>query len=263
LFYAIFNASILANLLASGREEKFVTTPTTVSDDSTEIPPEDQASQSKSLSKIDDYLRHARFSQAFWTIAGLISLAINVFLIAVVILLARQVFNIKQVVHYQLIDGLSENFAKMDEAHIVTTIQVSDTIKVEDNIPVVFDLPLQQETQVVLTQDTPVRNATIYLNRAAVPIDIILRKGTPLNIALDLVVPVNQTIPVVLNVPVNLTVPVDIPLNATDLHTPFEGLQEVLVPYQSLMLQMPDSPEELPLCGPLTNWFCDWFFISE
>jgi hypothetical protein len=263
LFYAIFNASVLADLPTPGKEEKFVTTPPDASDEIPEIPPEDQTSQAKYLSKIDDYLRQARFSQAFWTIAGLISLAINVFLIAAVILLARQVFNIKQVVHYQLINGLSENFAKMDEAHIVTTIQVSDTIKVEDNIPVVFNLPLQQETQVVLTQDTPVRNATIYLNRAAVPIDIILRKGTPLNIALDLVVPVNQTIPVVLNVPVNLTVPVDIPLNATDLHTPFEGLQEVLVPYQSLMLQMPDSPEELPLCGPLTNWFCDWFFISE
>jgi len=223
----------------------------------------DPAPQFRNFYGLEPYLWRGRMAEAFWTVASLVSLMINVFLIAIVILLARQVFAVKQVVHYQLIEGLNKNFANMDEAHIVTTIQVSDTIKVQDNIPVVFNLPLQQETQVRLTTDTPVRNATIFLNGAAVPIDIILRKGTPLNIALDLVVPVNQTIPVVLNVPVNLSVPVDIALNQTDLHKPFVGLQNVLRPYRSLLLQIPDSHQDLPLCGPLTNWICDWFFASE
>ena len=43
--------------------------------------------------------------------------------------------------------------------------------------------------------------------------------------ALDLIVPVDQMIPV------NLNVKVDIPLNQTDLHKPFVGLQEVVRPY--------------------------------
>jgi hypothetical protein len=62
-------------------------------------------------------------------------------------------------------------------------------------------------------------------------------------------------------VPVNLTVPVDIPLNETDLHFPFVGLQDTLSPIQGLLVNLPQASEDLPLCGPLTDWFCEWFFI--
>ena len=92
----------------------------------------------------------------------------------------------------------------MDQAHIRTTITVSDTIQVKDTIPVVFDLPLSQKTEVTLTKNTPIKGATIYLNGQAVPLDLDLPPGTKLGIQLDLTVPVNQTVPVVLNVPVNL-----------------------------------------------------------
>ena len=61
------------------------------------------------------------------------------------------------------------------------------------------------------------------------PTDIILPAGTVLPIHLDLVVPVDQQIPVELNVAV------DIPLNQTDLHTPFVGLQQVLDPYYTML----------------------------
>jgi hypothetical protein len=202
-------------------------------------------------------------TEAFWTTASLLSLTINIILIVIIILLTRYLFTLQYMLDDELVTALNDNFALMDDAHIITTIQVSDTIKVEDNIPVVFDLPLQQETQVVLTRDTPVKNATIFLNGQAVPIDIILRKGTPLNIALDLVVPVNQTIPVVLNVPVNLTVPVDIPLNETDLHVPFAGLQGALGPIKELLAMMPKEATDLPLCTLLTDGFCEWFFIPR
>jgi len=36
-------------------------------------------------------------------------------------------------------------------------------------------------------------------------------------------------------------VAVDIPLNQTDLHRPFTGLQQVVAPYQTLLSRAPDS----------------------
>ncbi len=122
---------------------------------------------------------------------------------------------------------------------------------------------MEQDTQVTLTKDTPVKNATVYLNGQPVPTDIVLKKGTKLNIALSLVVPVNQMLPVTLNVPIRLEVPVDIPLDQTELHQPFTGLQEVISPLKSLMDDLPDSWNETPLCGPLTGWWCRLFLGAE
>jgi hypothetical protein len=102
-----------------------------------------------------------------------------------------------------------------------------------------------------------VKNATIYLNGAAVPLDLVLKEGTELNIRLDMTIPVSQTIPVELSVPVNLTVPVDIPLNQTELHEPFLGLRNVVAPYNELLTPLPDSWQETPLCGRWTGWLCN------
>jgi hypothetical protein len=165
-------------------------------------------------------LWQGKISPAFWTVVGALSLAINIILIVVVVFLVRYLFDMKDIIQDHLVGGLYDNFVLMDQAHIATTITVSDTIYVVDTIPVVFDLPLSQETTVVLTQDTPVNQATILLNGVWIPLDIILPQGTPLDIQLDLVVPVNQTVPVQLTVPVMLQVPVDIPLSQTQLHRP-------------------------------------------
>jgi hypothetical protein len=189
-----------------------------------------------------------KIGPAFWTIASLFSLSMNVVLIVLLVILGKQIFNIKSLVAEQLIGGLHENFVKMDEAHIRTSILVKDTIQVNDTLPVVFDLPLSTETQVILTQDTPINNATIYLNGMPVPLNLVLREGTPLNISLNLTVPVNQSVPVVLDVPIQLNVPVDIALSETDLHEPFVGLQNVISPYQELLSSLPNSWADTPLC---------------
>lgn len=193
----------------------------------------------------------------------MLSLVVNIILIALLVGLARDLFILKGLVSDQLIGGLHDNFVKMDEAHIITTILVSDTIQVKDTMPVVFDLPLKQNTTVTLVKDTPVDNATIFLNGSPVPLDLVLRKGTELNIHLDLTVPVSQTIPVVLNVPVRLKVPVDIPLQQTQLHEAFAGLRSVVEPYHGMLLGLPESTRDTPLCGPLTGWLCRWFFTKD
>lgn len=200
-------------------------------------------------------LRTGELKPAFWTIAGALSLAVNVILIAVVLILGSQIFKIKAMLGDQLINGLYDNFVKMDQAHIISTIKVNDTIWVKDSIPVVFPLHLKQETTVVLTRDTPIRRATVFLNGAAVPTDLVLRQGTKLDIYLDLTVPVSQTIPVELKVPVSLNVPVDIALAETELHTPFVGLQQVVEPYKNLFDQLPDSWGEM-FCEALPDALC-------
>ncbi len=217
--------------------------------------------QDQGLQRRQSYLGpilwRGKIGPAFWNIASLLSLAINVILIVTLILLGRELFSLKAVIQKQLVGGLYTNFVEMDQSHIVTTINVKDTIQVNDTIPVVFDLPLKKDTDVILTHDTPVKNATIYLNGQPVPLDLVLKKGTHLGIALDLTVPVSQTLPISLKVPVNLTVPVDIALDQTDLHKPFVGLQNVVSPYKNLLSSLPDSWYQTSICGPFTLWLCD------
>jgi hypothetical protein len=211
----------------------------------------------------------SRLAGAFWKGATLFSLIVNLVLLAVVVVLGLMIFQIKRGLAAPLIGGLHSNFVAMDEASIVTTVQVNDTIhvvdtiqvidtiQVNDTLPVVFDLPLSTVTVVTLTRDIPVPNTTVFLNGLPVPTDIVLPAGTPLNIQLDLVVPVSQTVPVVLNVPVNLDVPVsldvpislqvpvNIPLNQTELHEPFTNLANLVAPYNSLLEKTPSSWADL------------------
>ncbi len=206
------------------------------------------------------WLWRGKIGPAFWTVTGLLSLVVNVILIAVLLGLGRQLFTIKRLVGDALIGGLHTNFVEMDRAHIRTTIAVSDTIRVADTIPVVFDLPLKTRTTVTLVEDTPIDHVTIYLNNSPVSLPLVLPEGTPLKIRLDLNVPVSQTVPVNLNVPVRLNVPVDIPLDQTELHQPFLGLRQVVEPYQALLGDLPGTWQEAPFCGKLADWLCRWMF---
>ena len=205
--------------------------------------------------RLRHFIWQHRIAPAFWTIASLLSLTINIFLIVALLITGRQLFTLKSAVDQQLITGLYDNFALMDQAHIVTTISVETTIQVQDSIPVVFDLPLSQDTQVILTEDTQVENVSIMLNGVWLPTNIVLPAGTPLNINLDLTVPVSQTVPVNLTVPVSLQVPVDIPLDQTELHEPFTGLQQVVTPYRELLSNAPDSAADIEACQ---SWWSGW-----
>ena len=117
--------------------------------------------------------------------------------------------------------------------------------------PVVFNVPLSTNTTVILNHDTAIPNTMVYLNGLPVPTNIVLPAGTPLDINLNLIVPISESVPVVLdvpialNVPVSLTVPVDIPLSQTELHTPFTGLANLVGPYDVLLAATPSSWAEL------------------
>jgi hypothetical protein len=196
------------------------------------------------------WIRGEKIGPAFWTVAGILSVIVNIILIVMLVALGKQLFSLKQLVEDQVIGGLYNNFVLMDAAHIRTTIPVST------EVPAKFDLALNTNTTVVLTEDTHLMNATIYeLNAGGMlyipraKTNIILPAGTSLPVALNLTVPVDQKIPV------NLNVEVDIPLNQTELHQPFVGLREVVSPYYGLLGSLPNSWQET-LCGPEPSELC-------
>jgi hypothetical protein len=194
-----------------------------------------------------------RFGPPFWTITGALSLIVNIILIIVLLSIASQLFSLKKLVQEQVLGGLYENFVLMDQAHIRTTIPINT------NVPAKFDLPLQTNTVVVLTEATLLENASVVslstggLSIYNAPTTILLAEGTRLPVALDLIVPVDQQIPV------SLEVNVDIPLSQTDLHEPFVGLQEVVRPYYLMLSEIPDNWADI-LCGPKPGKMCENLF---
>jgi hypothetical protein len=197
--------------------------------------------------------RRDKIMPAFWTIASIISLGVNIFLIALVILLGGQIFTLKHMISDQLLGGLYNNFVLMDQAQIQTTIPV------QTNVPAKFNLQVKTNTEVTLIQDILIPRAHIAnLNAGALTIsnatlDIRLPKGTKLPVHLELTVPVDKKIPV------NLDVAVNIPLNQTDLHAPFVGLQQVVGPYYKSLNELPDSWQKI-LCGSKPGSLCQMLF---
>ena len=132
-----------------------------------------------------------------------------------------------------LLGGLYQNFVKMDAASIKTTIHV------EKEIPVQFSLNVSGPSDVTLSRDVSISGALVTVNTGGLNINnaranIVLPAGTVLPIFIqNLVVPVDQKVMAVLDVPV------DIPLNQTELHDPFVGLQKVVEPYYCLL--QPDT----------------------
>jgi hypothetical protein len=196
-------------------------------------------------------LPRLHFGSPFWTIASIFSLVVNLILIIALVLLAGQVFGIKNALQNELVNGLYNNFTLMYQARIKTTIPISTSV------PAKFDLPLNTVTTVVLQKDVLLKNARVVslttggLTITDAPAEILLPAGTQLPVSLSLTVPVDQQIPV------NLNVAVDIPLNQTDLHAPFVGLQNVVSPYKTLLDGTPNTLEDA-VCGQNPTDFCKW-----
>ncbi len=197
--------------------------------------------------------RGERALRTIWTIGSVLSILFNVVLLIALIIATNQLFAIKKLLGEDLLGGLYNNFLLMDQANITTTILV------QDEIPINFDLPIEQNTVVVLTEDTRINGARVSLstgglNIVSAPTNIILPAGAELPVRLKLTVPVQTTVPVTLNVPVN------IPLNQTELHEPFVGLQNVVGPYYQLIQPDWQTWRDVPACGGATGILCGAIF---
>jgi hypothetical protein len=182
---------------------------------------------------------------AYWDIAAALSLGVNAVLIGILVVMASQINSLKKVVSTGLLGGLYSSFVDMDNASITTTITVNA------QIPLNFSLPVQQNTNVVLTQKTNIPGAYIGINILGAPVNgpanVTLPAGTNLPIALNMDIPVQATIPVSLQVPVN------IPLSNTGLHGPFVGLQQAIRPYYCLLEPDAQNPQGTFICQPSTE----------
>lgn len=185
-----------------------------------------------------------------WTTASVISLTINILLTVILLILIISVYRMKldmakimnaSTALMDLPAGLYSNFEKMERANIQTNVVVNTSI------PVKFDLQLNQQTNVVLSQDVTIQNARVTVNTGGLNISqanttIVLPAGTILPVNLSLTVPVDQQVPVTLNVPV------DIPLRETQLNDPFVGLQNVIKPLYCLFEPQAVNIDQQPIC---------------
>jgi hypothetical protein len=205
--------------------------------------PEPETAPQKTKGRIT--VDRASLPKAFWTVTGILSLLTNAILIAVLLSVSNQLFTINKVLQQQLIVPLGASFTTMYEASIQTNISIETTV------PARFNLPLDTDTTVVLSEETYIPNARVTVNTGGLsiqnsPADIVLPAGTKLPIHLSLIVPVDQTIPVVMDVPVN------IPLKDTSLGGAFKGLIDVISPYDPLLKSAPTSWAEM-ICGKTTG----------
>lgn len=179
------------------------------------------------------------FGPPFWTVTGCLSLIVNAVLIG--LLLAMMPFlgilqSTAEGVGAGLIGGLHTNFEKLDNASI------SKVISVDAQIPLNITVPIRETTQITLAERVEIPNAIVQITTGGVVINsnarVTLPAGTPLVVRLNFDVPVETTIPVHLDVPVN------IPMDETELHEPFVGLQEVIRPLYCVV-----QPKAMSLTG--------------
>ncbi|MFO3796230.1 MAG: hypothetical protein ACK8QZ_02970, partial [Anaerolineales bacterium] len=174
--------------------------------------------------------RSFAFLPAFWTVASIASMSLNIVLIVIVILLIQQIGTVNGALNFanNLLSGLYGNFEKMYQAHIRTTIPVST------RVPVELEVCIRRETNVSLTQDVGIVGARVTVQSGGLSItnaytNIRLPGGVVLPIALDLCVPVQAEIPV------NINVQTDIPIAETELGAPIQGLMETIRPIYCLI----------------------------
>ena len=190
-----------------------------------------------------------KFMPAFWTIASLMSITVNIILIVILLVMFQMLGAVQGTANDQvsgLLGGLYTNFVKMDQANIRTSIHV------EKEIPVQFSLNVSGPTNVTLSQPVTITGALVTVQTGGLNIvnaraTIVLPQDTllPINIQ-NLVVPVDQKVLAVLDVPV------DIPLDQTELHEPFVGLQQVVKPWYCL-IQPNALLEGVQVCPQMTN----------
>jgi len=160
---------------------------------------------------------------AFWTIACLVSLVANAFLLLKLFGLTVSVRTAEGAgSNSELLTGLYTSMDAMDKAHLKTSIPI------RADLPLSSTIPVQATTKITLAQDAVIDGAHVKIETGAINIDapasVTLPAGTPLDVTFDFQVPLQATIPLAMDVPV------DIAVQDTDLHPAIQGLQQTVRP---------------------------------
>lgn len=176
--------------------------------------------------------------KAFKNIAIIFSFVVNFVLVIVLLMAPGPIFMAKSQAVEPILTELDNAFAALGETQIKSTVNIADTM------PVVFDLPLNQNTPVILTEKVPLQaSATFFLPGGGGAINgtvsLDLPEGMVLPVSLNMMVPVSTTIPVVMEVPV------EIPLAEAGMAPAIEQLRAVFFPINVALQSLPDSPQEI------------------
>ncbi len=175
--------------------------------------------------------RPRKFWDAAKTLSLIVSMFVNLILIVAVVILANQVGAIKMTLN-NVLGQLDSAFAGLGQAVI------KDTIKINQQVPVQFDLPLKQDTVVTTQAPVPINTqATFSLGQFGSINGVVtlqLPAGTSLPVHLELTVPVSNSIPVVFDQSIS------IPLAEKGLGPVVSKLRAALSPIIDLVKQMPD-----------------------
>ena len=175
--------------------------------------------------------RPRKFWDATKTLILITSMFVDLILIVAVIILANQVGAIKTTLN-NVLGQLDSAFEGLGQ------VVITDTIKINQQVPVQFELPLQQDTVVTTQAPVPLTTqATFSLGQYGSingVVSLQLPAGTRLPVHLDITVPVSNVIPVVFDQPIR------IPLAEKGLGPVVAKLRAAVGPLIGLVRQMPD-----------------------
>ena len=184
-----------------------------------------------------EWLWSGRPWQAFKNFAIIFSFVLNMVFLVLLILVAFYIIPVVNDVVEPVVSGLNDSFEEMESAHI------RQTIAIDDEIAVVFQLPLRTQTVTTIIEPVPMNIPTQFVLPGGGGfingnVSFALPAGTELPVQLDIVVPVSQTVPIVMEVLV------DIPLSETELSQPFGDLRRLFAPLDSLLTNLPSTNAE-------------------
>jgi hypothetical protein len=176
--------------------------------------------------------RPRRFWDGLKNFSLLFSMIVNLILIVVVVVILNQVGAIKMTLA-SILGQLDSAFEGLGQSTIV------DTIGIKQQVPVQFDLPLDQTTTVVTQAPVPITAyATFSLGQFGSingTVSLALPSGTALPVHLQLTVPVSTSIPVVFDQPVSIN------LAQKGLGPVVTKLRGALAPLIYTVKQLPDA----------------------
>jgi hypothetical protein len=233
----------LRKILAASQEEGAPAPEVMPSAFRNRLPPAPSAPTSQPRAAEASPRRKLALAPAFWTIASLTSMTLNIVLLIALIVLLQHTDTLGSALKLtnNLLSGLYTNFEKMYQAHIRTTIPVAT------RVPVQLEVCIRRETSVTLTRDVAIAGARVSVQSGGLSIanaytNIRLPAGVDLPIALDLCVPVEAEIPV------NLNVQTDIPIRETELGAPIQGLMDTIRPIYCLLQPRARDLQGEPVC---------------
>jgi hypothetical protein len=207
------------------------------SDEVFEQEPEQEPSAYQEPESPPEGKKKRSFGEAFKNFAITFSFIVNVILVLVLLISPFPTLVIVNGFVEPLLGDLDNAFAALGDTKIETNVDLQQPLDIR------FDLPLEQDTNVVLTEPVPLQaNATFFLPGGGGSINgtvsLSLPEGMQLPVSLSLMVPVETTIPV------QMDVPVEIQLDEAGMGPAIEQLRGVFAPVNELLDLLPNYPQE-------------------